>query len=291
MKYSIEGFSQSEAVNLGLNSEELIVLRWFVDFYATNRMIKTSIGNEQYSWINYKSLLEDLPILRISKQTLSKRIFGDLVKAKILKKKVIKKSNGTFTVFNFDYNYGLLINNDLSSDNITHKLKLTDAKSRNLPVRISKNLLVPPVEIYQPKDPNTKDPNTKDPNTKDIIEQLWKMYPLKKGKKIATQKIKVLLKTYDFEQLQRCIERYKNYVTYRQKTDFKDLKFQNGSTFFNSGYVDYLDKNWKEESNGEINNPKEPTANIEEETEGDRLYKLAKEKLGDNPVDDIECDF
>ena len=186
-----------------------------------------------------------------------------------------------------------------------YEYELLDKKETEIPDMDNQGVGNPQVDdalcgkvgIYNNTDLNNTDLNNTDlnntdlNNTKDIIEQLWKMYPLKKGKKIATQKIKVLLKTYDFEQLQRCVERYKNYVTYRQKTDFKDLKFQNGSTFFNSGYVDYLDKNWKEESNGEINNSKEPTANIEEETEGDRLYKLAKEKLGDNPVDDIECDF
>ena len=39
----------------------------------------------------------------------------------------------------------------------------------------------------------------------------------------------------------------------RKRTDFPELKYQNGSTFFNSGYVDYLDKNYVEEK--EISKP------------------------------------
>ena len=49
----------------------------------------------------------------------------------------------------------------------------------------------------------------------------------------------------------RAIERYKQYV---DSVDY--LQYQNGSTFFNSGYVDYLDANYekvaqeKKETNG-----------------------------------------
>ena len=37
----------------------------------------------------------------------------------------------------------------------------------------------------------------------------------------------------------RAIERYKRYVNSQ-----KDLSYQYGSTFFNSGYIDYLDENY-----------------------------------------------
>ena len=46
--------------------------------------------------------------------------------------------------------------------------------------------------------------------------------------------------------MKRCISRYIDYVEEQKKNGFKDLKYQNGSTFFNSGYIDYLDKNYQE---------------------------------------------
>ncbi|KNF09840.1 phage protein [Gottschalkia purinilytica] len=79
------------------------------------------------------------------------------------------------------------------------------------------------------------------------VEEIWNLYPQKRGKATAVKKIPKLIEKYSFEQLQRCIERYASYVEYKRSTDFPDLKFQNGSTFFNSGYVDYLDENYKEE--------------------------------------------
>lgn len=98
---------------------------------------------------------------------------------------------------------------------------------------------------------------------KQQIEDIWKLYPLKKGKSNAIKKIPKLLKKYGLEQIQRCIERYTQYVKHRQQTDFRDLKFQNGSTFFNGTYEDYLDENWKEGSNGHSSNDKADEGKVE----------------------------
>lgn len=101
------------------------------------------------------------------------------------------------------------------------------------------------------KNTNKNDKNNKN-DKEDIIvqqvEKIWSMYPEKKGKKKAIQKIPKLIKQYGFEQIQRCIERYIQYVDYRHHSDFPNLKYQNGSTFFNGTFIDYLDENWKGEN-------------------------------------------
>jgi predicted phage replisome organizer len=72
-----------------------------------------------------------------------------------------------------------------------------------------------------------------------FFEQVWNLYPNKKGKgQISDSKKKILCKIGK-DELSRAIERYK---TELQKDDWR--KPQNGSTFFNSGYVDYLDANY-----------------------------------------------
>lgn len=81
-------------------------------------------------------------------------------------------------------------------------------------------------------------------NKKHIVQQvdtIWARYPLKKGKATAIKKIPKLIEQYGYEQLIRCIERYELGL---QKETWR--KPQNGSTFFNSGYVDYLDENYQE---------------------------------------------
>lgn len=78
-------------------------------------------------------------------------------------------------------------------------------------------------------------------NINSAFENLWKLYPNKKGKGQVSQAKKKEICTVGYDEMVRCINRY-----------IKDLKKdswrkpQNGSTFFNSGYVDYLDKNYSE---------------------------------------------
>lgn len=85
--------------------------------------------------------------------------------------------------------------------------------------------------------------STKSITKKDIdslFETLWKLYPNKKGKgKVSDSKKKELYKIGELE-LVRAIDRYKEEL--EKDKDWR--KYQNGSTFFNSGYIDYLDANY-----------------------------------------------
>ena len=72
-----------------------------------------------------------------------------------------------------------------------------------------------------------------------LFERLWKLYPVKKGKGQVSDTKKLKLFEIGFDEMARAIERYISYV---KSIDY--LQYQNGSTFFNSGYVDYLDANY-----------------------------------------------
>lgn len=88
-------------------------------------------------------------------------------------------------------------------------------------------------------------------NSNQDIEEIWSLYPLKKGKANAIKKIPKLLKEYGKEQIVRCIERYIEEI----KKENKSKEFiLHGSTFFNGRYIDYLDCNYQENI---INKPKE----------------------------------
>lgn len=75
-----------------------------------------------------------------------------------------------------------------------------------------------------------------------LFETLWKMYPNKKGKAQVTDKDKLKLLEIGLEEMTRAIDRYKAYLEVNKDW----LKPKNGSTFFHSGYVDYLDANYEE---------------------------------------------
>ena len=76
-----------------------------------------------------------------------------------------------------------------------------------------------------------------------FFESVWKLYPSKKGKGQVSDAKKKALYKIGYEELSRAIERYKAGLA---KDDWR--KPQNGSTFFNSGYVDYLDANYTEDA-------------------------------------------
>ena len=90
--------------------------------------------------------------------------------------------------------------------------------------------------------------SNKDINNNSIEQanNLWSLYPSKIGKDKAIKKIPQHIKDYGFEQMKKTIERYKEYVENNRNTGF-NIRYQNGSTFFNSGFKDYLDENYKPE--------------------------------------------
>lgn len=83
--------------------------------------------------------------------------------------------------------------------------------------------------------------NIKNNTIVDFFDQIWKLYPKKEGKGQVSLTQKKKLYNIGLEEMTRAIERYKKA---KEGTDRKYL--QNGSTFFNSGYVDYLDANYED---------------------------------------------
>ena len=106
------------------------------------------------------------------------------------------------------------------------------------------------------KDTNKNDKNYKNDkklnNTLvDQCETLWSMYPKKKGKGTAIKRIPKLIREFSYEEIERTINRYIDEI----KLKGIDIRFvKQGDTFFNAGYVDYLDKNYRGECVGTINN-------------------------------------
>lgn len=75
----------------------------------------------------------------------------------------------------------------------------------------------------------------------ECFERLWKQYPNKRGKgQVSDAKKKVLYQIGE-EHIQSALKRYLEGL----EQDSSWRKPQNGSTFFNSGYIDYLDENYE----------------------------------------------
>lgn len=104
------------------------------------------------------------------------------------------------------------------------------------------------IQETQPKTPQSKEKNSieKQDIYCSFFQSIWALYPNKKGKGQVSLTQKKKLFSIGFEELSRCINRYK-----QSKEEWK--QWQNGSTFFNSGYIDFLDANFTEEKTNQIN--------------------------------------
>ena len=81
----------------------------------------------------------------------------------------------------------------------------------------------------------------------EFFERAWQYYPNKRGKGQVSDKSKERLMSHGWDNVKRAIDRYLEDL---KKDEWR--KAQNGSTFFNSGYVDYLDENYEPPMNSKL---------------------------------------
>lgn len=94
---------------------------------------------------------------------------------------------------------------------------------------------------YRLKEYKGKENNIKESEINKFFDSVWDFYPVKKGKQSVSDKQKKILYEIGYDELKRCFDRYES-----SKESWK--AYQQGSTFFNSGYFDYLDKNYVQQS-------------------------------------------
>ncbi|AXU54378.1 TPA: hypothetical protein ACGFEM_002017 [Clostridioides difficile] len=108
MKYTILGFSQKKAIELGLNTKDLLILRWFVDFLGSGRMARKLINGIEYYWVDYSGVIKELPILYTEKHDTIYRVLKKLDKIGILEHATLKQG-GTWSYYKLGYRYIELI--------------------------------------------------------------------------------------------------------------------------------------------------------------------------------------
>lgn len=165
MKYTIHGFSQQKAIELGLDDRDLMILRWFVDYKDTGKMVKKILDNDMYYWIKYEGIQEAFPIINWKKDTIYRRLKAMALKG-VLKHKTVKEF-GTYSFYAIGPNY----------------LGLTDTKYE-MPVgnKSDSSEINPIVTDSNPKETeinpehniNLLNSSIKDSSIKNTIEYFWK---------------------------------------------------------------------------------------------------------------------
>lgn len=207
MKYSIHGFSQPRAVELGLTNDDLLVLRWFVDFCGTGKMQSVVEPDGIYYWVNYAAVLNDLPVLRISKDRLYRKHFMALCDAQVLRHKHIK-GGGSFSYYGYAVNYETLVylRDNPPTVNLPEGTVKIPEGTAELPYPSDETTAPPAVELPQPygentetkinllnqaiidtsiKEPERQSDSDEEPAMVERFNEFWAVYPKKVGKKAA----------------------------------------------------------------------------------------------------------
>ena len=63
MRYQIFRLQQEALVNLDLNTEEALLLDWLLNWIDGESMERIVVGDDLAYWVNYSTVVSELPIL------------------------------------------------------------------------------------------------------------------------------------------------------------------------------------------------------------------------------------
>ncbi len=98
MKRTVHGFSQKHAVDLGLEADHLLILRWFVDWQQYGDMEWVEHEGNEYFWVNQNAVTDELPILGVSSRRAIRRRLDKLVEAGVLEKHKAESGRAYYAV-------------------------------------------------------------------------------------------------------------------------------------------------------------------------------------------------
>ena len=99
-------------------------------------------------------------------------------------------------------------------------------------------------DINTDSKPNINNNNVLSDSLEEFFNRVWTFYPVKKGKGAVSRTAKQKLMKVGEDQLKRCVERYLAERDELKASGRFCPELVNGSTFFNSRYIDYLDENY-----------------------------------------------
>lgn len=245
MKFTHLGFSQRVAIDIGLDDKDLAILRWFIDFKDSNKITKKVFDGEIFYWVKYEAVIEEYPIFKFKKDTVYRRLKAMADKG-ILKHRTLKQG-GVWSFYTVGDRYIELISDEPKEDESFKKeSKNNEGISEPKEVGFKSEQFGNKSEVNGfESESNGLKSGTKNPSTISIYhniysakdaQDIWNLYPNKKGKAQAMKKIPKLLENLGKDVLVGCIKKYADEVRGKDKQ-----YILNGSTFFNGRYEDYLD--------------------------------------------------
>ena len=284
MKYTIHGFKQSKAMEFGLDNDDLLILRYFVDFKDSGAMVSKVIKDKTFYWIKYEAILEQLPILKLKKDSVYRRL-KKMCASEILDHKTIK-SNGTYSFYSIGKKYIELVS-DLNPRNLDNKNEGTDRNPRGVRIEIREGTdLNPDQKIHLLKDSSIKCSSR---NDRDEIINYYCNKALTTELHLKPGEIKAINKIIEDNIPLDIVKQgmdlaFKNFIPSFEGDKIKSFKYC-------APVIRGLNAKIKakEDANGSFNEDNGTNKN-KEPGEGELLAKRAIQKYGDK-LEDCECDF
>lgn len=135
VKYTIMGFNQAKAVELKLDTNDLLILSYFSDFRDTELMVSEEFEGKRYYWLKYDALLENLPILGLKSKDALRRRLKKLQDAKVLCHYCKKTKEGTYSFYGVGKNFLILKCTQQES-----RVALDDVKEDNSTTRLESSV-------------------------------------------------------------------------------------------------------------------------------------------------------
>jgi len=101
VKYTIEGFSQAEAIARGMDVKDLVLLRWLLDFYNTGMMEIHMQNGKSWFWVDYRYAARELPVLGIGSAKVMARRMRRMVESCGIMESFCFEGAGCKTYFRF----------------------------------------------------------------------------------------------------------------------------------------------------------------------------------------------
>ena len=262
MRNYVMGFKQEELIKYKLDIVDTMILKYFVDFRDSGKMISEVFQGETYYWVNYEKILSDLPILHMKKDTVYRRM-KRLAQVKILKR-YTKREGGTYSFYNLGEEY----ENILSKERADEKTEGYENKTYNC----KEDITVDYGRETGTNIDNIKNNNTKYSKNKEDIEYILSYLELKTGKKFKGYDMgsgvliqKLLNSGYTKKQLIAVID-----LKEAQWRNTKLEKYIRPQTLFGEKFTKYLmeaidNKEREERKDTEYNYPHKNFCELEKE--------------------------
>ena len=236
MKYSILGFNQERVLSLtrevkdvkkdktttiSIDVDDLLILSVIADISNRKSIRKIILEDGQYAWISYNVILEDLPILRIDKKQLRRRL-DKLVEFELIDLKVERvNGSGTFVYIKIGKEYESLKYNIDEESKYTSGQKSSEGVDKN--VHGGGQKCLPKDSLTKQEDNNTYDKEERDKSLSkkdELFEECWIAYR-RKGKKGKAKTYWDKLKEDERGKVLQHIKHYVSVNELRYQQDFE----------------------------------------------------------------------